>query len=183
MGLPRDSLSGRAFLDGSASVGGEASDRRRLALFPSFHSFDWIHSMETRTSEFDRRLATLESQNRGLRRLAAASLGLTALGLLGAAAAVCDSVSAERFVLRDARGRERVRLTAYETGGPPRLVFLDDEGKEVFGMGVCEQGRGFIEVVSNDRSMARSNFAVVDGRAVLEPVVGAVSGKSDRTGL
>jgi hypothetical protein len=181
--MPRARLFGRALRDGSVSAGSGASDRRQLAIFLSFHSLDWIHSMETRTSEFDRRLATLESQNRGLRRLAAASLGLTALGLLVAAAAVCDSVSAERFVLRDSRGRERVRLTAYETGGPPRLTFLDEEGKEVFGMGVCEQGRGFIEVVSSDRSAARSNFAVVDGRAVLEPALGSASVKSDRAGL
>ena len=131
------------------------------------------------------RLTRLENHNRRWKRWTTASLCLTGLGVLGAAATVCDSVSAERFVLRDTRGRERVRLSAYETGGPPRLAFHDQQGKEVFALGVGEDGRGFLEVLGASDHAARSLFSVVDGRAVLEPAKSAdqSSAKPDPLGM
>ncbi len=119
--------------------------------------------------ELQDRLTRLEQSSRRFKRWTAASLCLAGLGVLGAAAAVCDSVSAERFVLRDARGQERMRLTAYETGGPPRMAFHDQHGKEIFALGVGEDGRGFLEVLGAKGPAARSIFSVVDGRAILEP--------------
>ncbi len=135
--------------------------------------------------QLHQRLSALERQNRRLRGWTLASAGLALAGVLGAAATVCDVVSAERFVLRDARGHERVRLTAYETGGPPQLAFLNEKGKEIFKLGVSEQGQGFLEVQNADGKPARSHFAVVDGCAVLEPMKQAACGaeKSEPFGM
>lgn len=128
------------------------------------------------------RMETLERQNRSLKRWALAALAFTGIGILASAAAVCDSVSAERFLVHDSRGRERVRLTAYETGGVPKLSFLDDKGKTVFSLGVCEKNCGYIEV-SGANGLARSAFKVEDGRAVLEPVAKAAASAETKAGM
>lgn len=128
------------------------------------------------------RMDRLERQNRSLKRWGMAAAVLGGVGMLASAAAVCDSVSAERFVVRDSRGKERVRLTAYETGGVPKLSFLDDKGKTVFSLGVCEKNSGYIEVTGSN-GLARSAFSVQDGRAVLEPVAKSEVPSEPRTGM
>ncbi|HUR29435.1 MAG TPA: hypothetical protein VM509_14695 [Planctomycetota bacterium] len=115
------------------------------------------------------RLDRLERQNRSLKRWSLAAVVLGGVGMLGAAATVCDSVSAERFIVRDTRGNERVRLTAYETGGSPKLTFSNEKGQAVFSLGVSDKSAGYIEVVGANGPV-RSSFAVQDGRAVIEPV-------------
>jgi hypothetical protein len=128
------------------------------------------------------RMETLERQNRSLKRWAFAALAFTSIGILASAAAVCDSVSAERFLVRDSRGKERVRLTAYETGGVPKLSFFDDKGKTVFSLGVCEKNSGYIEV-NGANGLARSAFKVQDGCAVLEPVSKSTSSGEPKVGM
>ena len=127
------------------------------------------------------RLDRLERENRSLKRWAVALVAVGAIGALGSALTVCDSVSAERFIVRDTSGKERVRLTAYETGGVPKLSFLNDKGKVVFSLGVCDQNKGYIEVTGSN-GLARSSFVVQDGRAVLEPV-SADKPAEPRTGM
>ncbi len=128
------------------------------------------------------RLDRLERENRSLKRWSMALLALGSVGALGSAVAVCDSVSAERFIVRDSGGKERVRLTAYETGGVPKLSFLNDKGKVVFSMGVCDQNKGYIEVTGVN-GLARSSFVVRDGNAVLEPVASTNKAAEPRTGM
>ncbi|MBK8178029.1 MAG: hypothetical protein IPK67_03860 [Planctomycetes bacterium] len=127
------------------------------------------------------RLDRLERENRKWKRLGVAALALASVGALGSALTVCDSVSAERFIVRDSSGKERVRLTAYETGGIPKLSFMNDRGQTVFSLGVCEKNKGYIEV-NGANGLARSAFTVQDGRAILDPVNPAKS-PEDRTGL
>src|SRR6185295_4953524 len=105
------------------------------------------------------RLDRLERENRNLKRWGLAALVFTGVGVLGAAATVCDSVSAERFIVRDTRGTERVRLTAYETGGSPKLTFLNEKGQGVFSLGVSDKSTGYIEVTGANGPV-RSALAV-----------------------
>jgi hypothetical protein len=128
------------------------------------------------------RLDRLERENRKWKRVGVAALALAAVGALGSAFTVCDSVSAERFIVRDSRGKERVRLTAYETGGIPKLSFLNDKGQTVFSLGVCGENKGYIEV-QGANGLARSAFAVQDGRAILDPVVTGGKSAEPRTGM
>ena len=128
------------------------------------------------------RLDRLERENRSLKRWSIALLALCSIGALGSAITVCDSVSAERFIVRDSAGKERVRLTAYETGGVPKLSFLNDKGKVVFSLGVCDQNKGYIEVTGVN-GLARSSFVVQDGHAVLEPVAASDKAAEPRTGM
>jgi hypothetical protein len=123
------------------------------------------------------RLDRLERENRKLRRLGLAALAFGGIGVLGAAATVCDSVSAERFIVRDTRGNERVRLTAYETGGIPKLSFMNERGQVVFSLGVTEKSTGYIEVAGTNGPV-RSAFGIQDGRAVLEPVAKGEGGEA-----
>ena len=115
------------------------------------------------------RLDRLERENRNLKRWGFAALVFGGVGMLGAAATVCDSVSAERFIVRDTRGNERVRMTAYETGGIPKLSFLNERGQPIFSLGVTDKNTGYIEVAGAN-GVVRSAFGIQDGRAVLEPV-------------
>ncbi len=128
------------------------------------------------------RLDRLERENRNLKRWGLAALAFVGVGVLGAAATVCDSVFAERFIVRDTRGNERVRLTAYETGGTPKLTFLNEKGQAVFSLGVSDKNTGYIEV-SGTNGPVRSALAVQDGRAVLEPVAKAEPSGESKAGM
>jgi hypothetical protein len=128
------------------------------------------------------RLDRLERQNRSLKRWGLAAVNFGGVGMLGGAAAVCDSVSAERFIVRDSRGKERVRLTAYETGGAPKLTFMNDKGQPVFSFGVSDKSAGYIEVAGTNGPV-RSSFAVQDGRAVIEPTAKAEHNGDSKAGM
>lgn len=96
--------------------------------------------MQERIRELDLRIETLERTARRVTRCAAlASFGALALGLVSMRA-VCDTVSAERFVLVDPQGRERAVWTAYETGGAPRLTLLDAQGRALATLATDAQG-------------------------------------------
>jgi hypothetical protein len=57
---------------------------------------------------------------------------------------VCKTVSAERFVLHDAQGKERGVLTAYETGGLPRFSLYGTNGKAVANLSVESDGAAML---------------------------------------
>jgi len=119
------------------------------------------------------RVQHLEAENRRLKSSARRwGLGLAALAgaavLSSMAAVVCETVWAERFVLKDARGRERGFITAYETGGAPQLSLLDAKGGRALTFGVDNEGRGYFEVASKNGPV-RSHFNVSpEGKAGVE---------------
>jgi hypothetical protein len=105
--------------------------------------------MTQELAQLNQRLAQLERQNR---RFKVAGLGLAgALGLLTlpitlAASApktmVCDTVSAERFVIHDSRGRTRMLMDAYNT--EPNIQLRNTKGKTVATLGVDQKGEAYL---------------------------------------
>lgn len=91
--------------------------------------------MQDRIATLEARLAELEGRGRRTRRFAAAGIALALL--LGTTAAVtpslCDTVRAERFILTDADGRERMRINAYG-GDTATLQLYDSHGRELAGL-------------------------------------------------
>lgn len=129
-----------------------------------------------------RRLERLERENKHLRRAGVAALTLTGVALLASATTVCKTVWAERFVLKDPSNRERAVLTAYETGGTPKLSLLDQNGKEALTFGVAEDGVAFLELPGEEGPVRRS--IVLSNDAASVPAVpatpaGACAGKQD----
>jgi hypothetical protein len=103
--------------------------------------------MSTDVRDFEQRIGRLERENRKLKRWAAAACGgFALLGLLGMAApAICDVVSGERFVLRDASGRQRVLVDAYQTDSPT-LTLQSSAGKTLAKLGLDERGEGYLNL-------------------------------------
>lgn len=95
--------------------------------------------MTDRTQELLTRIESLERKNRRIVGAGVAVLALGAVGLVSART-VCDTVSAERFVLRDAQGQQRGVFTAYETGGAPQFSLLDKKGKPMAVIAVEKDG-------------------------------------------
>ncbi len=124
--------------------------------------------------ELAARVRSLEDENRRLKtRTRRWGLALAALGGVAAlssmTAVVCETVWAERFVLKDSRGRQRGFITAYETGGAPQLALLDAKGGRALTFGVDDAGRGYFEVAGADGPV-RSHFNVSpEGKAGIEP--------------
>ncbi|MCC6407656.1 MAG: hypothetical protein IT453_10835 [Planctomycetes bacterium] len=87
--------------------------------------------MQDRTNELVRRIEELELKNRRSRRWLACAALIAAGAGLTSMRAVCDTVSAERFVLVDPQGKQRAVLTAYETGGAPQFTFFDKKGRAI----------------------------------------------------
>lgn len=110
------------------------------------------------------RLARLETQNRRLKRGGlAALLGLGSLTLMSfAAPVICETVWAERFVLRDASNNTRVRINAYGTD-TPSIAFHDARGKEVGSVGIDEKGAFTFSVVEEGKSVPASFTFDEDG--------------------
>jgi len=90
------------------------------------------------------RLERLERTNKRLTRFGGTALGLACVGWLASMTPVCKTVWAERFVLRDARGKDRGVLTAYETGGTPRFSLLGERGQTLATLSVGEDGNAFL---------------------------------------
>ncbi len=125
--------------------------------------------------ELAARVQSLEEENRRLKSktrrwgLALAALGGVAV-LSSMTAVVCETVWAERFVLKDSRGRQRGFITAYETGGAPQLALLDAKGARALTFGVDDSGRGYFEV-GGANGPVRSHFSVSpEGKAGIEQV-------------
>jgi hypothetical protein len=124
--------------------------------------------MSTQEHDLALRIDRLERQNRRLRILGVAALGLTGAALLSSAAAVCKTVWAERFVLRDPSNRERAVLTAYETGGAPQLSLLDEQGKAALTFGVNDQGVAYLEVPGDTGPVRRTMGLTPEGQPTLK---------------
>ena len=118
------------------------------------------------TQELDRLAARLEKLERQNRRLklggGALAVGLGLLGLTAAAGPLCDVVSAERFVLHDARGKTRMTLDAYHT--EPVITLQDKAGKAVARFGVGEDGQAYL-VTLDEKGKARCNLFEAAGGA------------------
>jgi hypothetical protein len=113
-----------------------------------------------------RRLERLERENKNLRRAGIAALAVTGAALLASASSVCKTVWAERFVLKDPSMRERAVLTAYETGGTPKLSLLDEHGREALTFGVGNDGVAFLELPGEEGPVRRSIQLSHDGASV-----------------
>lgn len=113
-----------------------------------------------------RRLERLERENKNLRRAGLAAVALTGVAFLASASAVCKTVWAERFVLRDTSDRERAVLTAYETGGTPQLSLLDANGKAALSFGVADDGVAFMELPGDEGPVRHRIQLSSDGAAV-----------------
>lgn len=93
------------------------------------------------------RLENLERENKKLKRAGAAlACAAGVLGLLGMAApALCDIVNAERLVLRDPSGHQRLVVDAYQSESPT-LTWMGRDGRNVARLGVAENGEAYFDV-------------------------------------
>ena len=85
-------------------------------------------------TDFPARLAKLEHENRVYRRiLGTVLIGGFAVTLAGADPldGVKKVVEAERFVVRDTKGKERIRIGTEEDGDMASILLLDAQGKDV----------------------------------------------------
>jgi hypothetical protein len=81
------------------------------------------------SQELGNRISKLESQNRRLRRIGAATpVVLTLLVIMGEASSR-RTVEANEFVLRDGNGNVRARLSMSESPSTPEMVLLDEKGR------------------------------------------------------
>jgi hypothetical protein len=120
------------------------------------------------------RLEGLERQNRHYRRFGAALLALS-LGLGTTAAvgpAICETVSAERFILTDASGHERMRLNAYG-GDSASMQLFDANGRELSAL-AWNDG---VRFEFKDREGAAGSTLRIDndGRAYFEQRLGSTA--------
>ena len=100
--------------------------------------------MEAQSDSLLERIERLERSNRKLRRatIAIGSAGIL-LGLAGMAApAVCDTLYAERLVLHDPSGSQRIVADAY--GGSPNFSVLSKEGRTLAKIGVAQDGEPYL---------------------------------------
>jgi len=112
------------------------------------------------------RVERLERQNKRLRLSGLAVLGVAGAVALMSAATMCRTVTAEKFLVQDSSSRTRAVLTAYETGGTPKLSLLNDQGDEALSFGVGEDGHAFLEL-PGDHGPVRHTIALSsDGVAV-----------------
>ena len=80
--------------------------------------------------DFAHRIERLEKENRRLKRIGGGlAIFLGAVGLMGASTAFCKTVWAERLVLRDSSGRDRLMMDAYS--GAPAITMQDEKGRSV----------------------------------------------------
>ena len=100
--------------------------------------------METQSASLLQRIERLERSNRKLRRVSIAiATGGLLLGLAGMAApALCDTLYAERLVLRDPSGSQRIVADAY--GGAPTFSVLSKDGKALARIGVAQDGEPYL---------------------------------------
>lgn len=77
------------------------------------------------------RVEKLERENRRLKRAGLLVLAVAAaIGILGVAAPVPQTLTARQLLLTDATGNTRVKLSAME-GNVPRLTFYDTQGRKL----------------------------------------------------
>jgi hypothetical protein len=127
--------------------------------------------MTQEIAKLSERLAKLERQNK---RLRTAGLGLA--GLLGVVGLMsmrplCDTVSAERFVVRDSRGTARMMMDAYAT--EPTISLMNREGTKVASFGVDQQGEAyltFFDAAGKARSEGGSKCEATKSEKKTDPI-------------
>ena len=86
-----------------------------------------MNSHPARFEELERRLLSVEKQNRRLKQLGAAALMAVALLVVMGQASSKKTVEANEFILRDANGNVRAKLSMSTVRGypaSPQLVFV-----------------------------------------------------------
>lgn len=102
-------------------------------------------------STLEARLARLEAQNRTMKRVGLAGLGV--LGLMSfAAPTLCEIVYAERFVLHDASNTKRITMNAYATD-TPTIAFHDARGDKIGTVGLNPDGAFEFKVMDEGRAV------------------------------
>jgi hypothetical protein len=81
------------------------------------------------SQELGNRISKLESQNRRLRQIGAATLVVLTLLVIMGEASSRKTVEANEFVLRDGNGNVRARLSMNESLSAPEMVLLDEKGR------------------------------------------------------
>ena len=104
------------------------------------------------TQDLNSRLDRLERENRRMKRLSLAVLsGAGLLSLMSfVGPAVCKTVWAERFVLKDASNQSRVTFDAYGVE-QPRITFHDARGKAMGSLAITDEGSFALQVVEDGR--------------------------------
>jgi len=127
-----------------------------------------------RNESLEARMDRLERQNRRLRR-AGTALGAVALAALAApffmsANPVCKTVWAERFVLKDASGRQRGLWDAYTRNGNPTLQLYDVRGELSMAISLDDEGAPMLSYTSDGKLVRqpidRSEEAVPDSDGI-----------------
>lgn len=126
-------------------------------------------------NNLEARLVRLEAQNRRLKRGGLAALvGLGSLTVMSfAAPSFCETVWAERFVLRDASNTKRITMNAYSTD-TPSIAFHDARGKEIGSIGLNSDGAFKFSVMNEGKSVPASFAFNKDGsmrlaKAIVSP--------------
>ena len=68
--------------------------------------------------------------------------------------------------MQDASSRTRAVLTAYETGGQPKLSLLNEQGDDALSFGVGDDGRAFLELPGDQGPVRHTIVLNSDGVAV-----------------
>jgi len=109
--------------------------------------------------ELHSRIERLERQNTRLVRIGSGLLGvLGVITLVSAAAPLCKTLRAERFVLEDSSGTKRMIFDAYSTA-KPTVTVLDSDGQESARLHMGDAGSIDLEVFRKDGSASRTTLA------------------------
>ena len=135
--------------------------------------------MESEVSNLSQRIERLERDSRKIRRVSYTIAGLGLLfGLAGMAApAVCDTVFAERLVIRDNAGQQRIVADAYS--GAPSFSVLSKEGRALARIGVAQDGEPYLTFYDAKGSEKGTWKGAIPAPA--RPETKAAAGDADRT--
>ena len=134
------------------------------------------------SQQWTERLERLERTNKRLTRFGGAALGFVCVGWLASMTPVCKTVWAERFVLKDARGKERAVLTAYETGGTPKFSLLGERGQTLATLSVGDDGNAFLALF-DAKGKKSQRFSVGGQGPTPEGAVDASEEEPDSVGM
>jgi hypothetical protein len=126
-----------------------------------------VNSHPARFEELERRLQSVEKQNRRLKQLGAVLLVFGTLFIVMGQAPSKKTVEANEFILRDESGNVRARLAM--AGMLPEMVLFDEKGNTSARMngGISAQNRGGSIILFDSRGQERESFTVLqDGPAL-----------------
>jgi hypothetical protein len=123
-------------------------------------------AMQNQLFEMNERLERLERANRRLKRTAGLLAGGVALTGLAAfaAPAVCDVVYAERLVLRDTSGKQRLVMDAYKSEAPT-ITWHEKDGRALAKLCINTDGVASIDYFDKQGGSTKSYRFSPDGKA------------------